>query len=76
MTKFKRIFAKILSLFKTNCKNTMFKKIFAKPWWLNMQSSLQMLATIYATRDATLKKSFKNYIYLHNKLKLVAKKEK
>ena len=33
-----------------------------------MQPYLQLLAIIYATTNATLKKSFKNCVYLHNKL--------
>ena len=48
----------------------MFQKIFAKIWWLHLQ------ATIYATRNITLKKSFENYIYVYNKLQRITKAEK
>ena len=40
-----------------------------------MQPYMQLLATILANGNATLKKYFKNYIYLHNKLQLVANAE-
>ena len=41
-----------------------------------MQPYLQLVATIYSTTHATLKKSVENYIWLHNKLQLVANDKK
>ena len=49
--------------------------MFEKIRILYLQPHLQLLATIYASRNVTLKKSVKNYIYLHNKLQVVANGE-
>ena len=63
------------SFFKTNYKNTIFHKIFIKIRRLHLQLYPQLLAIIYAYTNANFEKFIKNYIYLHNKLQVVANDE-